>query len=97
MLFLIRFTDKPDMFALRQRLLPAHNAWLAERRETVLVAGSLRVDASAAPIGGAWAVEAESRAMADAVYLTDPFWVHGLRESVEILLWSKALPERTLV
>ena len=97
MLFLIRFTDKPDTFALRQRLLPAHIAWLAERRDTVLVAGSLRADASAAPIGGAWAVEVDSRATAETVYLTDPFWVHGLRESVEIMVWSKALPERALV
>jgi hypothetical protein len=77
MLFLIRFTDKPGTFATRQALLQAHCDWLAQRRDTVLVAGSLRVEPSAAPVGDAWTA--------------------GLRQSVEILHWSKALPGRALV
>jgi hypothetical protein len=97
MLFLIRFTDKPGTFATRQALLQAHCDWLAQRRDTVLVAGSLRVEPSAAPVGGAWVVEVESRADAEAIYLTDPFWTAGLRQGVEILHWSKALPGRALV
>ncbi len=97
MLFLIRFTDKPDTLARRQALLDAHVAWLAGRRDTVLVAGSLRVEPGEAPVGGAWIVEAPGKADVEALYQTDPFFVHGLRERVEILHWSKALPERALV
>jgi uncharacterized protein YciI len=97
MLFLIRFTDKPGTLAQRQALLQAHCDWLAERRDTVLVAGSLRTEPSAAPVGGAWVVEVPSKADAEAVYLGDPFWTAGLRQNVEVLHWSKALPERALV
>jgi uncharacterized protein YciI len=63
----------------------------------VLVAGSLRVEPGDAPIGGAWVVEAADKVAVDALMRTDPFWVHGLRASVEILHWSKALPEKALV
>lgn len=97
MLFLVRFTDQPDSLALRQRLLDEHVAWCARHRQTVLVAGSLRVEPGAAPVGGAWVVEAGDKAEVEALMRTDPFWTGGLRAGVEILHWSKALPEKALV
>lgn len=97
MLFLVRFTDRPDSYPLRQRLLEAHIDWCARHRESVLVAGSLRVEPDAAPIGGAWVVEAQSKAAVEALMQTDPFWTGGLRAGVEILHWSKALAEKALV
>jgi uncharacterized protein YciI len=42
MLFVIRFTDKPDSFKIRYKYLKNHISWLSERRDSVLVAGSLR-------------------------------------------------------
>jgi uncharacterized protein YciI len=36
MLFIVRFTDKPDSLPLRQELLPAHLEWLEQHRATVL-------------------------------------------------------------
>ena len=97
MLFAVRFHDRADRRATRERFLDAHIAWLAARRDRVLVAGSLRTEPGTAPVGGLWIVEAESRAEVEAIYATDPFWTEGLRERVEIHLWSKALPERALV
>lgn len=97
MLYAVRFHDRADRLATRERFLAAHIAWLAERRDRVLVAGSLRDEPGTPPVGGLWVVEAESRADVEAIYATDPFWTEGLRERVEIDFWSKALPERVPV
>jgi uncharacterized protein YciI len=96
-LWAIRFHDRPDRLATRERHLAAHVAWLAERRARILVAGSLRGEPGAAPVGGLWIVEADSREEVERLYATDPFWTEGLRERVEIFFWSKALPEPVLV
>ena len=97
MLYAVRFHDRADSLATRERFLAAHIAWLAERRDSVLVAGSLRTEPGATPVGGLWIVEADSRADVEAIYATDPFWTEGLRERVEIFYWSKALPDRVPV
>ena len=98
MLFVIRFVDKPNKNAVREHLLDAHLSWLAERRRSILVAGSVRAEPEACPIGAWWVVEAGSRSEAEGLFKSDPFWTNGLRESVEILHWSKAFPdEQTLV
>jgi uncharacterized protein YciI len=94
MLFIVRFTDKPECLSTRKQFLPKHLLWLEQHQQTILVAGSLRPEADAAPIGAFWIVEARSKAEVESIFLTDPFWVHGLRQSVEILLWSKAFPDR---
>ena len=94
MLFVVRFSDKPDSLLLRERLMAQHLAWLDQHRQTVLVAGSLRVEEDGAPVGGCWIVEAARKADVQALLESDPFWVQGLRSSVEILHWSKAFPDR---
>jgi len=98
MLFVIRFVDKLNRQEVRKQHLDAHLSWLAERRQSILVAGPLRVEPDSKPTGAFWVVEAESTADAEKLFLSNPFWKNGLRESVEILHWSKALPdERTLI
>jgi uncharacterized protein YciI len=98
MLYVIRFVDKPDGLAVRTQHLDGHLSWLAERRRSILVAGSLREEPGADPIGACWVVEAGSRPEVEELIKSDPFWTNGLRESVEILLWSKAFPdEQTLI
>lgn len=90
MLFMIRFTDEPANIAVRHEHLADHLAWLEARKATVLVAGSLRSEGVDAPDGALWLVSADSFDAACRCYLTDPFWRHGLRRSVEIKSWSKA-------
>lgn len=97
MLFAVRFTNKPGTAELYQNFMPAHLQWLEENRSTVLVAGALRTEPGATSLGALWIIEAPSRAAAQDVFKTDPFWVQGLRESVEVLHWSKALPDRPAV
>jgi uncharacterized protein YciI len=94
MLYVIRFFDKPDMLAVREQLLPVHLAWLDERQSSILVAGALRIEAGATPVGALWIVEANSSEEVEASFQTDPFWLSGLRQSFEILQWSKAFPDR---
>lgn len=94
MLFIVRFTDKPECLSTRKQFLPAHLQWLDQHQQTVLVAGSLRPETDAVPVGGLWVVEAQSKTEVESLFLTDPFWVQGLRQSFEVLHLSKAFPER---
>lgn len=98
MLFVIRFTDKPNSQAIREQYLNAHLSWLDKRRESVLAAGSLRQEPDANPVGAFWVVEAKNKGEAAQLFESDPFWTNGMREKVEIYHWSKAFPdEKSLV
>lgn len=97
MLFAVLFTDKPGHGALRAQHLQAHIDWVAEHQDTVLVAGSLRVEPGEVPKGGLWVVEAPSKQAVLDLMQSDPFYVFGLRQSVEVLHWSKALEKKVLV
>jgi uncharacterized protein YciI len=94
MLFIVQFTDKPEGLPLRSQLLPAHLEWLETNRDSVLVAGSLRHQPEAAPVGGCWVVEAGAKADVEALVRTDPFWIGGLRDSCQVFHWSKAFPDQ---
>lgn len=94
MLYVVRFTDRADRKATRQQFLAEHIAWLDRHRDVVLVAGSLRPEPGADPVGGMWLVDAPDRQAIEALFQSDPFWVEGLRETYEILFWSKAFPDR---
>ena len=97
MLFVARFTDKPDIAERRAELLQAHFDWLAEHADKVLIAGSLRTDVGGASLGGLWIIEAGSKAAAEQVFQTDPFFANGLRAKVEVFHYVKAHPEKTSV
>src|ERR1051325_1632318 len=94
MLFILRFTNKPEKTSQLPQLYPAHVEWLKQNEAKVLVAGSIRRDADAAPIGGLWIVEADSKEDAESLFRTDPFWVNEMRQGYEILYWSKAFPDK---
>lgn len=96
MLFILRFTNKPESSALVGQYYPAHVQWLKERESVILVPGALRTEPGGPPVGGLWIVQAESKAEVEALFQTDPFWVQGLRQSYEILHWSKAFPDKTV-
>lgn len=98
MLFAVLFHDKADQGELRSAHLQAHIEWVARHPDVILVAGSLRGKPEDVPRGGLWVVEAPSKADVLALIELDPFSVCGLRNLVEALHWSKAIPDRkTLV
>lgn len=90
----MRFADNPEHFSIREQFLSAHLQWLEQHQRSILVAGSVRSEMDASPVGGVWIVEAGSKAEVESLFLTDPFWLKGLRQSVEVLHWSKAHPNR---
>lgn len=94
MLYAVRFHDRPERLPVRRQQLQAHVKWLDEHRDVVLVGGSLRNELDEEPVGGLWLVQAPDKAAVEGLLRTDPFWVHGLRQSYEILHWCKAFPER---
>ena len=91
MLFAVLFTDKPNRGDLRAEHLQAHIQWVDQNKNEVLVAGSLRSEPGVTPQGGLWIVEAESKESVLRMMATDPFYICGLRQSWEVLHWSKAL------
>lgn len=96
MLFIARFTNNPEKLGLLGQYYPAHIEWLKERESVILVPGAVRTEPDAPPVGGLWIVRADSKAEVEALFRTDPFWVQGLRQSYEILHWSKAFPDKTV-
>jgi uncharacterized protein len=90
MLFAVIFNDKPGQGRVRAAHLQAHIDWLERHKEVVRVAGSLRRAPEAVPKGGLWIAEAASKAQLEALIESDPFFVAGLRQSYEVLHWSKA-------
>lgn len=90
MLFTIKFTDHPTAFNVRKQYLTPHLEWLKQKRDVVKAAGSLREKHNDQPVGALWIVEAENEEDVLSIFSDDPFWVNGLRSSVEILSWSLA-------
>ncbi|HEY6334706.1 MAG TPA: YciI family protein [Alphaproteobacteria bacterium] len=84
MLYAILFVDDPAKRSVREAQMKSHLEFLARHNDVILAAGSLREDASGNPTGGLWIVDVPDRAVAEALYLADPFRTEGLRSSVEI-------------
>jgi uncharacterized protein len=94
MLFAVIFQDKPDHGHLRVQTLQAHIEWLEAHRDIIPVGGSLRVQPGDVPRGGLWIARAPSKAHIETLLKTDPFYTCGLRQSYEILHWSKSNDHR---
>jgi len=97
MLFVVLFNDRPEAFALREREMAAHLAFLKQHEKTVKVAGSLRESPEYKPMGACWIVEAANKAAVQALIEADPFHAMGLRASHRILHWSKAFDKAATV
>ena len=93
MLFAIKFTDNQAAFHVRKEYLNAHIEWLKQHNNVVKAAGSLRKNDNDQPVGALWIVVAADEEEASKVFATDPFWVYGLRASVEVLSWSLAFED----
>jgi uncharacterized protein YciI len=84
MLFILRFTDKPDSLHIRERHLAEHIAWLDAHAEQVLVAGAMRTEPHLPPVAAMWIVKADSPEAVLTLSETDPFWINGLRATREV-------------
>jgi uncharacterized protein YciI len=93
MLFAVIFTDDPRHADARQRLMPAHLAFLEQHRDSIRAAGPLCDAISGDRAGGLWLVEADSAEAVDRLCQCDPLWPTGLRQSVRILQWSQVFAD----
>jgi len=94
MLHVVLFEDDPALGeSVRARLMPAHQAFLAENAAAIRAAGPLLEPAGGAPAGGLWLVEAPDAAAVEALVQADPFWPTGLRRSLRILRWRQVFAE----
>ena len=92
MIYVVLFTDNPEHAEARQRLMPAHLAFLETEKSRVRAAGPLR-EADGAAAGGLWLVEAESPDVVEDLCRRDPFWPTGLRRSVRVLEWAQVFAD----
>ena len=97
MLFVVLFNDRPEAFAIREREMAAHLAYLKQHEQSVKVAGALRESPEYKPMGACWIVEAADKTAVKALVEADPFHEMGLRASYRILHWSKAFDEPAMV
>ena len=97
MMFAVLLTDKPDHAHIRADHLQSHIDWLERHKDVIQVGGSLRREFSETPKGGLWIAKADSMQLIDELLQTDPFYLAGLRQSYEILHWSKANSERQVL
>ena len=97
MLFVVLLIDKPDHAQVRADHLQAHIDWLELHKDVIQVGGSLRREPSETPKGGLWIAQADSKQLIDELLQTDPFYLAGLRQSYEILHWSKANSARQVL
>jgi uncharacterized protein YciI len=93
-IYVFRMLDKPGAAALRQRLRPAHKAYLAPMAERIAFAGPLTHDDGVTMIGSLLAIEFDSRDAAHAWLADEPFTAAGLYAAVEIHAFVNLWPQR---
>jgi uncharacterized protein YciI len=90
--FVVRFSDNDDHADQRTRFMVEHLDFLERNQERILAAGPLR-SINGEPSGGLWVVSAEDGAAVQQLVEEDPFWLTGLRKSVEILEWRRVFAD----
>lgn len=88
MLFLVRFTDRPNSAAIREKFLAEHFAWLDTNAARIPVAGAIREVPGTPPVASIWVVSGESPEDVLALVDADPFWRNGLRATREVFHYA---------
>lgn len=95
MLLIVQFediyADHPERLPDRAALMAEHLKFLEEQGNRVVASGALRETGDGIPHGGIWILNMESKSAAEALYKEDPFWKAGLRKSVRVSVWAKAV------
>jgi len=95
MLFIVQFediyADQPQRLPDRAAHMDAHLAFLSALGDRVVASGALRDAVDGVPHGGLWIVNAMNKAEVEAWVKEDPFWKAGLRKSIRISVWAKAV------
>ena len=90
--FVIHATDKENAIQWRAKHYREHRVHLdksATHGVTVLMAGPLVADDGETPVGSLFVVEANDRAAVDAFTRSDPYYVNGVWERIDIHYFNK--------
>jgi uncharacterized protein len=93
-IYLFRLLDRPDGAELRQRVRPAHKAYLSQVAERIAFAGPLTHDDGVTMIGSLLAIDFDSRDAARAWLAEEPFTRAGLYAGVEIHAFVNLWPQK---
>jgi uncharacterized protein YciI len=93
-IYVFRLLDKPAAGALRDRVRPAHKAYLAAVADRIAFAGPLTHDDGVTMIGSLLAIEFASREAALAWLADEPFTRAGLYTGVEVHAFVNLWPQR---
>jgi uncharacterized protein YciI len=94
MIFVLRLLDKPGGNALRDRVRPAHKAYLGAVADRIAFAGPLTHDDGITMIGSLLAIDFHSRDAAHAWLADEPFTRAGLYAGTEIHAFVNLWPQR---
>jgi uncharacterized protein YciI len=89
MMFMIRFTDDMQKLGIRAQHHRAHLDFVERHKGQILSAGSLHADDDSSPSGALWIVDVPTRAAAETLYRSDPYWIAGLRVSADVMIWRR--------
>lgn len=94
MLFAFFLIDKPDHGALRQRVRPAHKAYLGAVAERIAFAGPLVHDDGQTMLGSLLVIDFPDRAAAHAWLAEEPFTRAGLYASTTVHAFVNLWPQK---
>lgn len=92
MLFVVHALDKQNIMPVRAKHYRAHRIHLDEAGSyhvDVVTAGTLLADDGEIPAGSVFVIDAKDRAAADAFVRSDPYYVHGVWERVDLHAYNK--------
>jgi uncharacterized protein len=92
MLFVVYAIDKKDIMPTRAKHYRAHRIHLDKSEDhavEVVTAGTLLADDGETPAGSAFVVDAADRAAVDAFTRSDPYYINGVWDRVDIRRYSR--------
>lgn len=88
--YMIESWDKPNHQHVRDRVRPAHLAFLEQHAASLLACGAKLNDDGQGAQGSLYVLDVETREEAERFIAQDPFTQAELFERVEIVRWRKA-------
>jgi uncharacterized protein len=95
MLFSFVLMDKPNSAELRQRLRPAHKAYLSTVADRIAFAGPLLQDDGQTMLGSLLVIDFPDRDAAHAWMAQEPFTQAGLYGSAAVHAFSNLWPQKS--
>jgi uncharacterized protein len=86
--------DRPDSAALRDSHRAAHQEFLKHHSARIVFGGPLKDAPEGASTGALIVVDCQTRAEAEALIHADPFYRHGIYESVSVRAFKQVFPPK---